>query len=238
MNIEIIPALDDNYIYLLRSGTEAIVVDPSTAEDVLSALEQQRPTRVRILITHSHYDHVGGVAALKKKTGAEVFGAGNARIPELDHPLAEGDTIAFGETVLNVLETPGHGDRDLSYLLIRPKQPAALFCGDTLFVSGCGRIFQGSAQSLWNSLLKLGALPTDTEVYCGHEYTLENLRFAQSIDPDDPVYQSRRAEVETKRSHQLPTVPSTLGTELRANPFLRCTSLDEFSRLRRRKDTF
>ncbi len=238
MNITILPALSDNYMYLIASNTDAIIVDPSDADIAARAIAERGLTLKRILITHHHYDHVGGVPALKQLTGAEVIGPNDQRIPALGRSVRDGDSIEFGDGVLSVMETPGHGSCDVSYLLHAPGRLDALFCGDTLFVSGCGRLLEGSAEMMWASLQRIAALPDETEVYCGHEYTEENVQFALSLAPDDAVYRDRLHAVRGQLQWGEPTVPTTIGMEKKANPFLRCTSVRAFAETRAKKDRF
>ncbi len=238
MEIVVLPALSDNYMYLICADAEAVIVDPAAEDPVMRELDKRGLTLTRILITHHHYDHVQGVPGLCRHTNAEVIGPNDERIPGLKHPVREGNTFAFAGSDFRVLDTPGHGDRDVSYLLRTPGRPDALFCGDTLFVSGCGRVLEGSAEALWTSLRKLAALPDETRVYCGHEYTEENLRFALTVDPHDRVYQDSLTAAQQRLRDGLPTVPSTIGTEKKANPFLRCDSSVAFTALRKRKDRF
>lgn len=237
-DIEIIPAGPDNYQYLVLESDSAAVIDPSEPVSIQRALARHGLTLSLILVTHHHHDHVAGVSELVDEFHAEVAGADDPRIPRLTHVVGNGDGIDFSEGRFRVLETPGHGDRDVSYCFTRPGHPDALFCGDTLFISGCGRILEGTVSALWSSLRKLAALPDETELYCGHEYTEENLRFALSLEPSDPVYRARADEVSVQRRAHQPSVPGTMGTERRANPFLRCRSLEEFAALRNRKDRF
>lgn len=224
LEIEILPAMSDNYIYLMRepaSGTTA-VVDPGVAAPVLEALGRAGAGRRLdlILLTHHHGDHVGGVAELKAAFGAAVVGsrADAARIDGLDRMVGEGDRLDLAGHPVEVLETPGHTGGHISYVL---PEDEALFCGDTLFALGCGRLFEGDAPTMWRSLQKLAALPDATRVYCGHEYTLSNARFALTVDPDNGALQARAAEVERLREAGRPTIPSTIGLEKATNPFLR-----------------
>jgi len=238
MNIEIIRALGDNFIYLVETTAGAVVIDPGDAAPVERALAERGLRLSMILVTHEHHDHTGGIAALKQRSGALVAGPAGGRIPELDRIVGEGDVIEAGEGGFTVLATPGHGAHDVSYVLHRPDHPDALFCGDTLFVSGCGRIFGADAQQLWQSLDRLRRLPELTAVYCGHDYTEENLRFALSVEPDDAAYAERLCEFQAAAAAGRPCVPSTIGMERRANPFLRCRDAATFARLRAMKDRF
>jgi hydroxyacylglutathione hydrolase len=222
LEIELIPVLNDNYIYLLHEPQADVtaVVDPAVAEPVLERLQRQGRRLDLALITHHHGDHIGGLAELKVATGCRAVGPGAdaARIPGLDELVGEGDRVAVGALQAEVLETPGHTRGHISYWI-----PAAdaLFCGDTLFALGCGRLFEGDPTTMWRSLGKLAALPDATRVYCGHEYTASNARFALTVDPDNAALRQRAAEVEDLRRHAMPTIPSTIGREKATNPFLR-----------------
>lgn len=238
MQIDIIPALSDNYIYWVQAGHEAAVVDPGEAAPVLEKCEASGIPLTMILVTHHHYDHVNGVTEVKKQTGATVIGPDDPRIPAVDRAVKEGDRIPFAETAFEVWETPGHGDRDISYVLRRSGAPDALFCGDTLFVSGCGRVLQGTADALWASLQAVSMLPDDTEVYCGHEYTIDNLHFACAMHPEDARYRARLADTARRLGEGGYSVPSHIGEEKQANPFLRCPSLKAFKALRAEKDRY
>jgi hydroxyacylglutathione hydrolase len=251
--VEQIPVLSDNYVYLLhepKAGATA-VVDPALAAPVLERLQARGWKLDWILSTHHHADHTGGNLELKQATGCRVAGAkkDEARIPGIDLRLAEGDHFRFGEIDAQVFETPGHTSGHISFWFPDAK---ALFCADTLFSLGCGRVFEGSHALMWQSLSKLAALPDDTLVYCGHEYTQSNARFALSVDPDNRALQARAAEVERQRAAGKPTVPSTLGAERAANPFLRAgnpairkrlgmesaSDAEVFAEIRHRKDRF
>ena len=251
--IEQIPALSDNYIYLLHdpaTGATA-AVDPAEAEPVTDALARRNWTLSHILVTHHHHDHVGGVNALKRMTGCRVVGAGRdrARIPGLDQAVADGDTVAVGAATALVLDTPGH---TIGHVCYHFADECALFCGDTLFSLGCGRMFEGDAPGMWASLTRLRALPPETRVYCAHEYTQANGRFARAIETGNPALAARLAEIDDLRAAGRPTIPSTIGMERDTNPFLRADRPEiaaalglattdpasVFAALRRRKDTF
>jgi hydroxyacylglutathione hydrolase len=253
LEIEQIPVLSDNYVYLVHEPKAGItaVVDPPVVEPVLKRLAARGWTLDWILSTHHHADHTGGNLELKQATGCRVAGAraDEARIPGIDLKLGEGDRFQLGEAEAQVLETPGHTSGHISYWFPQAK---ALFCADTLFSLGCGRVFEGSYAQMWNSLCKLAALPDDALVYCGHEYTQSNARFALSVDPDNKALQARAAEVERQRAASKPTVPTKLGAERAANPFLRAgdpairkrlgmesaSDAEVFAEIRRRKDSF
>ncbi|MEZ5823971.1 MAG: hydroxyacylglutathione hydrolase [Geminicoccaceae bacterium] len=253
LQVERIPALSDNYMYLLfdpASGTSGIV-DPAEAGPVVSALERHGRGLDWILNTHHHGDHTAGNPDLKKRYGAKLAGpaADRDRINGMDVMLGEGDAFSFGSHPVAIYETPGHTSGHIS---LHFADAGILFSGDTLFALGCGRLFEGSPAQMWNSLCKYVAMPDDTLVYCGHEYTLGNARFARSVDPDNGDLRNRAAEVEAMRQRGEATVPTTLGLERRTNPFLRpddagirrvlgmeaASDVEVFAEIRRRKDNF
>lgn len=215
--ISFIPAFKDNYIWLLTRGREAFVVDPGDAEPVIARLAAEDLVLSGILITHHHADHQGGVADLLARHAARVFAPASESITGVTDPLAGGECIDVLGQPVDVLAVPGHTRGHLAYLA-----PGALFCGDTLFGAGCGRLFEGTPAQMAASLACLAALPEDTRVYCAHEYTEMNLRFALAVEPDNPAVRRRVAEVAARRAAGLPTVPSTLAEEKATNPFLRC----------------
>jgi hydroxyacylglutathione hydrolase len=216
--IEPIPAFADNYIWLLVHGAQAAVVDPGDAAPVQRVLLAQQLELAAILVTHRHGDHVGGVTELAAG-GVPVYGPAGEPIPGRTQALREGDAIEVLGQRLQVLDVPGHTRGHIAYY-----SPAlhALFCGDTLFAAGCGRLFEGTPAQMAASLAKLAALPGATRVYCAHEYTLGNLRFARAVEPDNAAVLEREARCTALRAQALPTVPSTLAEELDSNPFLRC----------------
>jgi len=221
-----LPVLTDNYIYLLHdteTGSTA-VVDPTLSQPVLDVLKQHGWQLDWILNTHHHHDHVGGNLELKTQTGCKVIAA-NAdknRIPGFDQGVDDGDVISIGQHTAKVFATHGHTSGHVVYYFA---EAAVLFCGDTLFGMGCGRLFEGSAEQMWQSLQKLKALPGNTLVYCAHEYTQANGRFALTMEPENLALQQRMVEVDQLREKNQPTVPSTLQQELDTNPFLREDSL-------------
>lgn len=218
-----IPAFKDNYIWLLRNGNSAVAIDPGDAQPVLDVLEREGLSLACILITHHHDDHQGGVASLLAHYPAEVFGPAAESITGITQPLCGGETIHIEALATNfrVIPVPGHTRGHLAYY-----GAGSLFCGDTLFGAGCGRLFEGTAAQMADSLARLAALPDDTAVYCAHEYTEANLRFALAVEPANPHVQERARQVAAARSQDLPTVPSTLGLEKATNPFLRCQEAD------------
>jgi len=217
-----IPALRDNYIWLVRNGSNAVVVDPGDAAPVLAYLEREALRLAGILITHHHADHVGGIGALAARHPAPVFGPARESIPGRTRAVAEGDAIALPEAGLeiSVLDVPGHTSGQVAYVG-RCDGNAITFTGDTLFTCGCGRIFEGTPAQMQASLAKLAALADDTLVYCGHEYTLANLRFALAVEPGNEALQERQRRDAATREKGLPTVPARMDLERATNPFLR-----------------
>lgn len=252
--IEQIPILKDNYVYLLHdetTGTTA-VIDPGLADPVAERLAARDWRLSTILSTHHHDDHVGGNLALKERTGCHVAGHGAdaRRIPGIDIELSDGAAFMVGDSTAMVLATPGHTRGHVAYWF---PESAALFCGDTLFAMGCGRLFEGSPAEMWASLTKLRGLPGDTGIYCAHEYTQSNARFARTVERDNAGLPARIEEIDRLRAKGLPTVPSRLALERETNPFLRAdeasvkkaVGMEEdaapalvFAEIRRRKDVF
>ena len=216
-----LPAFADNYLWVLHDGKRATAVDPGDAGPVLQMLAQQSLQLESILVTHHHADHTGGVAALREATGARVYGPAAERIPDPFIPLKEGDTVRTLGLDFQVLDVPGHTAGHIAFYTPDMDGQPLLFCGDTLFSGGCGRLFEGTPAQMLASLDKLAALPGATRVCCAHEYTLDNLRFARTIEPgnaDLAAYQTRCLAL---RAEGRPTLPSTLTQELLINPFLR-----------------
>lgn len=247
------PCLSDNYGYLLHdpeTGATAAIDTPEVAP-ILNALEEKGWTLTHILNTHHHFDHAGGNLELKEKTGCTIIGPkGEAqRIPGIDTALGDGDACSFGSREAKVLEVGGHTLGHIAYYF---PQDGIAFVGDALFALGCGRIFEGTAEQMWTSLQKLMGLPDETVVYCAHEYTQANARFAATIEPANKALQERIREIDAKRAEGKPTVPTTIGLEKATNPFLRPMSedvqktlnlvgaplVDVFAETRARKDSF
>lgn len=221
LGITPIPALRDNYIWVLHNRQHAVVVDPGEAAPVLSWLKTKKLSLAAILCTHHHGDHIGGISELLEVYNVPVYAPHAENIPDTTRPLAEGDTANLPELgiSLKVLDIRGHTRGHIAYLL---PGNSGIFCGDTLFGCGCGRIFEGTAEQLYRALQRLAALPDDTRVYCAHEYTEANIRFALVCDPDNARLKQRAAEARALRAAGQPTLPSTIGLEKATNPFLRC----------------
>lgn len=230
--IEIKPvhAFKDNYIWLILSvETQSVwVVDPGQSKEVIRTLEKSAFTLAGILITHHHFDHIQGVEQLKSAyPSSKIIGPKHPKMPWVNL-IAQNESVftLFDNFSVTCIEVPGHTLDHVAYFGKRDRQPPALFCGDTLFSSGCGRIFEGTAENLYHSLEKLKMLDASTEIYCAHEYTDNNLAFCQYLLPDDADIQDRAQEVKALRSHDMPTLPTTLYRELTVNPFLRCDQPD------------
>ena len=227
-----LPAFNDNYLWLLHNGTQALVVDPGDAAPVQAALTQYGLTLSDILITHHHADHVGGVDTLRNATGARVWGPAFETIPEPVTRLTEGESCTALGLTFDVIDVPGHTAGHIAYFCrdvalrfeSRASQAPLLFCGDTLFSGGCGRLFEGSPAQMLASLDKLAALPGNTRVCCTHEYTLSNLRFAVAVEPDNTQLADYQAHCMDLRAANQITLPSSIAQERAINPFLRSRS--------------
>jgi len=223
MRIVQIPLLRDNYAYLIvcEKTNNAAIVDPSEAGPILSKVKEEKVTLRAILNTHHHHDHTGGNPGLLDRWTLQVYGyaADKERIPGLTHPLNDGDEVRIGELTGKVLFIPGHTRGHIAYLFENK-----LFCGDTLFVAGCGRLFEGTAEQMHDSLTKLRQLPEDTLVYCGHEYTEKNIQFALTLEPNNKHLTEKMQRARSLRAKGISTVPSTMAEEMETNPFLRWES--------------
>jgi len=250
LNVALVPCLTDNYAYLVWDGSGlCAVVDPSEPEPVRRALAEHGLRLTHILNTHHHLDHCGGNIALKEEFGAQVVGPAKDRdrIPAIDIGVSEDAPWHFGSRNVTILEIPAHTRGHIAFVF-----DGFAFTGDTLFAMGCGRLFEGTPAMMWASLSKLTRLPDQTKIYCGHEYTLSNARFALTVEPNNADLQARMRDVETLRARNAPTIPSTLGLEKKTNPFLRPGSREiratlgmkdadnvaVFEELRKRKDNF
>jgi hydroxyacylglutathione hydrolase len=234
-----IPALSDNYIWLAHeeSSGETMVVDPAVAEPVLAEAEKRRWRISQIWNTHWHPDHTGGNAAIKDATGCTITGpaAEAHRIPTLDRRVREGDRVRLGDLEATVMEVPAHTAGHIAYHL--PAEEL-VFVGDTLFAMGCGRLFEGTAEQMHSNLQRLALLPPETKVYCAHEYTLSNARFAVTVEPGNAALAERSREVEAARASGQATVPTTIALERATNPFMRARSVEELAERRLAKDNF
>jgi len=253
ISVHMFACLNDNYGYLLHDSDsgQTAAIDTPDAVVILRELESKGWQLTHILNTHHHGDHAGGNLELRQRTGCQIIGpaADAARIPGIDRGVGDGDEIAFGAHTIEVFDTPGHTRGHIVYLLRRER---IAFVGDTLFSLGCGRLFEGTAEQMWSSLQKIMAWPDDTRLYCAHEYTLANGRFAQTLEPGNAALVARIANVEVLRAASKPSVPSTLALEKQTNPFLRPDSselrrvlgladaptVEVFARTRELKDAF
>lgn len=241
MAIEVvrIAALQDNYIWLAHDDAsgETVVIDPAEAAPVLAAADARGWRIGQIWNTHWHRDHTGGNAEVKAATGCIITGpaAEAAKIPTLDRGVREGDEVRLGAFIGRVMEVPAHTAGHIAFYL---PDPGIAFVGDTLFAMGCGRLFEGNAAQMWDNLQRLGALPLETIVYCAHEYTQSNGRYALAAEPDNAAIVARMLEVDATRARGDATVPTTIALEHATNPFLRAGSADELARRRAAKDSF
>jgi hydroxyacylglutathione hydrolase len=239
MKIEIIPCLQDNYSYLIidEKNNIACVVDPSESDPIIKYLENKKIKLKFILNTHHHYDHVGGNKELKKKYGAKIIGykGDKDRIPAIDILVDDQEIWEEENFKAKIIYIPGH---TLGHICFYFYDNKSVFTGDTLFSLGCGRIFEGTYSQMYESLKKLKELPTDTKIFCGHEYTLNNSKFCMTHDPNNKNLKNKITEITKKIQNQLPTIPSTIKEELECNVFLRAKNIKTFSKLRDLKDNF
>jgi len=237
MDIVPVPAFSDNYIWLVHDqpSGETAVVDPGDAQPVLAEAERRGWTITQIWNTHWHPDHTGGNVALKQATGARVSGPASGPIPARDVPLSEGSELRIGEHVGRVIEVPGH---TLDHLALIFDDERVAFVGDTLFAMGCGRLFEGTPEQMYASLQRLADLPAETQLYCAHEYTLANARFARHAEPQNEAIAARLEQVRALRDEGKITLPTDVAIERGTNPFVRASNAQEFARLRREKDSF
>lgn len=259
LQIYTIPAFEDNYFWLIQPSAQdpsAYIVDPGQAAPVIEVLDHYGLTLKGILITHHHHDHKDGALELSQRYKIPIYGPDSAKIPQVTHTLGEGDKVQLGALTARVMLLPGHTLDHIGYYLDEGVGTPRLFSGDTLFAAGCGRLFDGSAAQLCQSLQRIARLPDNTLIYCAHEYTLTNIRFALSIEPDNGDIAIRQTQEMQKRQQSQPTIPSSLLLEKRTNPFLRChlpqvkrqveqltkrtlvTECDIFTEMRRLKDQF
>lgn len=237
LHVVAVPAFADNYLWLVHdeASGDTAVVDPGDPAPVLAEAEKRGWTITQVWNTHWHPDHTGGNLAVKDATGARISGPAGENIPGRDIALGEGNEVRIGDHVGRVIEVPGH---TLGHIALIFDEDRVAFVGDTLFAMGCGRLFEGSPEQMYRSLQRLTALPSDMRLYCAHEYTLANARFAIHAAPDNAAVAERLAEVERQREGGEITVPTTIAQELATNPFVRAANAEEFARLRREKDSF
>jgi len=237
MEIVPVPAFNDNYLWLVHDDAsgDTAVVDPGDAAPVLAEAERRGWTINQVWNTHWHPDHTGGNLAIKQATGARISGPASGRIPGRDAALAEGDQVRLGSHVGRVIEVPGH---TLDHIALIFDADGLAFVGDTLFAMGCGRLFEGTAEQMYANLQRIAALPGDVRIYCGHEYTLANARFAAHAEPDNAAIAARLAEVGRQREAGEITLPTSVAQERETNPFVRASNWQEFARLRSEKDSF
>ncbi len=234
MNLIALPAFADNYIWMLHDGARAVVVDPGDAAPVQEALGRLHLQLAAILVTHHHADHVAGVDALRPLLQGLVYGPRKEKIPTPFEPLDEGDRVQVLGLDFSILDVPGHTAGHIAYVQHGAAKQPLLFCGDTLFSAGCGRLFEGTPEQMHQSLSKFAALPADTRVCCTHEYTLSNLRFAAAVEPGNTERARYQMRCETLRAQGQPTLPSSIGLELAVNPFMRCSTAEVVATARAR----
>jgi hydroxyacylglutathione hydrolase len=239
LEIARIPVLSDNYVWLAHdpASKETAVIDPAVAEPVLAAAAERGWAISQIWNTHWHPDHTGGNAAIKAATGCTITGpaAEAERIPTLDRQVGEGDRVHLGSIVADVIAVPAHTAGHIAYHL---PEAAVAFVGDTLFAMGCGRLFEGTAEQMYANMARLAALPDDTAIYCAHEYTLSNARWAVTAEPDNAALAARHDQVVALRAAGTPTVPTSIALEKATNPFMRARSAAHLAELRAAKDAF
>ena len=237
MEIVAVPAFADNYIWMVHDAAsdETAVVDPGDAAPALAEADRRGWTISQVWNTHHHWDHTGGNSAIKDATGCVVSGPAAEDIKVRDVALSEGSELRIGEYLGRAMEIPGH---TLGHIALVFDEPRMAFVGDTLFAMGCGRLFEGTAQQMYASLQRIAGLPADTSLYCGHEYTLANARFAAHAEPDNQAVSDRLIEVEGLRAEGRITLPTTVAQERATNPFVRASDWEQFARLRQDKDRF
>jgi hydroxyacylglutathione hydrolase len=238
LTVSAVPALTDNYVWLIgnRDSGEAAAVDPSIAEPVLDAVEADRLRLTQVLNTHWHPDHTGGNKALKAATCCSITAPAEAqRVSEVDRIVAEGDRVTVAGSEAVVWDIPAHTAGHIAYYF---EEERMIFVGDTMFAMGCGRLFEGTAEQMYSNMQRIASLPDDVRIYCGHEYTLANARFAAHVDPGNPDVARRLESVAALRDRGVITLPTTVAEERATNPFVRVASVEDFARLRTMKDNF
>ena len=238
MEVVAVPVLTDNYVWLIHDSDsrETAAVDPSVAEPVLEAAEAKGWLLTQVLNTHWHPDHTGGNAAIQSATGAPIIAPAEAeRVSNVDRVVAEGDRVRVCGAEALVWEIPAHTAGHIAYYF---EKVGMIFVGDTMFAMGCGRLFEGTAEQMYANLQRIAALPADVRIYCGHEYTLANGRFAAHAEPENPAISARLHQVQALRDEGRITLPTTVEQERETNPFVRATNVEDFARLRSAKDSF
>jgi hydroxyacylglutathione hydrolase len=238
MDIVAVPVLTDNYVWLIHNAEigETAVVDPSVADPVLEAAAARGWRLTQILNTHWHPDHTGGNQGIQAATGAPIIAPAEAeRVSKVDHVVREGDRVTVAGREAVVWDIPAHTEGHIAYYF---EGECIIFVGDTMFAMGCGRLFEGTAEQMYRNLRRIAALPEDVRIYCGHEYTLANARFAAHAEPDNDAIADRLVTVSALRDAGRITLPTTVAEELATNPFVRAPNVEEFARLRRDKDSF
>ena len=236
--VSAVPVLNDNYVWLIADPDtgEAAAVDPSVAEPVLAAVEAAGWRLTQVLNTHWHPDHTGGNAGIKAATGCTITAPAEAeRVSKIDRVVSEGDRVEVAGAEATVWEIPAHTSGHIAYYF---EDERMIFVGDTMFAMGCGRLFEGTPEQMYANMLRIGALPEDVRIYCGHEYTLSNARFAAEADPENAAVGERLAQVAQMRERGEITLPTTVAEERATNPFVRAGCVEEFARLRAAKDSF
>lgn len=238
LEVAAVPVLTDNYVWLIHNGAtgETAAVDPSVAEPVLDAVAAKGWSLTQVLNTHWHPDHTGGNSGIKAATGVPIIAPAEAeRVSEVDRIVAEGDRVTVAGAEAVVWDIPAHTAGHIAYYF---EDEGMIFVGDTMFAMGCGRLFEGTAQQMYSNMQRIAALPDDVRIYCGHEYTLANARFALHAEPGNGAIADRLAEVQALREEGRITLPTTVSQERRTNPFVRASDWEEFARLREEKDSF
>jgi len=238
LEVVAVPVLTDNYVWLIHNGEtgETAAVDPSVADPVLEAVAAKGWSLTQVLNTHWHPDHTGGNQGIKSATGSPITAPAEARkVSEVDRVAAEGDRVTVAGAEAVIWDIPAHTAGHIAYYF---EDEGMIFVGDTMFAMGCGRLFEGTAEQMYSNMQRIAALPKDVRIYCGHEYTLANARFAEHSDPDNAAVQERLAKVKALRDEGKITLPTTVAEERETNPFVRATNSEDFARLRSAKDSF
>ena len=238
LQVVAVPVLTDNYVWLIHNDAtgETAAVDPSVADPVLDAVKARGWSLSQVLNTHWHPDHTGGNEGIQAATGAPIVAPAEAeRVSKVDHVVAEGDRVTVAGAAAIVWDIPAHTAGHIAYYF---EDEGMIFVGDTMFAMGCGRLFEGTAEQMYSNMQRIAGLPEDTRIYCGHEYTLANARFAEAAEPGNGAIRDRLDQVKALRDEGKITLPTTVGEERETNPFVRATNAEEFARLRAAKDSF